>query len=160
MIRDFEYNRRRWVIVELRKSRAKRVIDIYVKMMLSGKTDLNKLSEMYRPDSLKPIATLNRFLKQKEVKEVINQKLDEALKLHGIDVDFVLKKRKDILEGSMKKEDYSNANRVLESFEEKLDMKPKESKFITTTETNYIELLERSEPKQLSEGNNIQSTEE
>ena len=93
MIRDMEYNRRRWIEVELRKSRAKRVIDVYVKMMLSGKTDLNKLAEMYRPNSLKPIATLNRFLKQREVKEVISQKLDEALKLHGIDVDFVLKKR-------------------------------------------------------------------
>ena len=151
MIRDMEVNRKRWVTVELRKSRAKRVIDIYVKMILSGKTDLNKLAEMYRPDSLKPIATLRRLLKQKEVKQLIDKKLDEALKLHGIDVEFVLKKRKEILEGSMEKQDYSNANRVLESFEDKLDMKPVISKITVTEETDYKALLEANEPERIEE---------
>jgi len=141
MIRDMNENRKRWVTVELRKSRAKRVIDIYVKMILSGKTDLNKLAEIYRPDSLKPLATLKRFLKQKEVKQMIDKKVDEALKLHGIDMDFTIKNRKKILEGALKKEDFTNANRVLDSFEDKLDMKPKDAKFTITEEVDFTKYL-------------------
>jgi hypothetical protein len=130
MLREMEFHRKRWVKIELTKSRAKRVIDVYVKMILSGKTNLNQLAQMYRPDSLKPIATLKRFLKQTEVKQMIDKKIDEALKLHGIDMDFVISKRKEILDGAMKKEDYSNANKVLDSFEEKLDTVPKNQKFL------------------------------
>ena len=141
MIRDIETNRKRWVTVELRKSRAKRVIDVYVKMILSGKTDLNKLAEMYRPDSLKPIATLKRFLKQNEVKQMIDKKVDEALKIHGIDMDFTIKKRKKILDGALKKEDFTNANRVLDSFEDKLDMKPKDTRFTVTEEVDFTKYL-------------------
>ena len=63
MFRDMEIHRKRWVKIELTKSRAKRVIDVYVKMILSGKTNLNELAQMYRPDSLRPLATLKRFLK-------------------------------------------------------------------------------------------------
>ena len=125
-----EIHRKRWVKIELTKSRAKRVIDIYVKMILSGKTNLNELAQMYRPDSLRPLATLKRFLKQTEVKQMIDKKIDEALKLHGIDMDFVISKRKEILDGAMKKEDYSNANKVLDSFEDKLDTVPKHQKFL------------------------------
>jgi hypothetical protein len=106
------------------------VIDIYVKMILSGKTNLTQLAQMYRPDSLRPLATLKRFLKQTEVKQMINKKIDEALKLHGIDMDFVINKRKEILDGAMKKEDYSNANKVLDSFEDKLGTVPKNQKFL------------------------------
>ena len=141
MIRDMKLNRKRWVTVELRKSRAKRVIDVYVKMILSGKTDLNKLAEMYRPDSLKPLATLKRFLKQKEVKQMIDKKVDEALKIHGIDMDFTIKKRKKILDGALKKEDFTNANRVLDSFEDKLDMKPKDTRFTITEEVDFTKYL-------------------
>ena len=141
MIHNMEVNRKRWVTVELRKSRAKRAIDVYVKMILSGKTDLNKLAEMYRPDSLKPIATLKRFLKQNEVKQMIDKKVDEALKLHGIDMDFTIKKRKKILDGALKKEDFTNANRVLDSFEDKLDMKPKDTRFTITEEVDFTKYL-------------------
>ncbi len=141
-------NRKRWVKIELTKTRAKTVIEVYVKMLLSGKTDLHKLAEMYRPDSLIPIATLKRFLKQREVKQMIDEKLNEALKLHGIDMDFILKKRKEILAGAMKKEDYSNANKVLDSFEDKLDMKHIEDKNSYGAEFSYVKLL-GNDPKLL-----------
>ena len=111
-------------------------------MILSGKTDLNKLAEMYRPDSLIPIATLRRFLKQKEVKQMIDKKVDEALKLHGIDMEFVIKNRIDILEGAMKKEDYSNANKVLDSFEDKLEMTPKNMRIGMGESVSFVKMLE------------------
>lgn len=131
MIRPMEVNRKRWVEVELTKSRAKRVIDIYVKMILVGKTNLNQLAQMYRPDSMKPISTLKRFLKQKEVIEFIEKKLDEKLKLQGIDMQFVIEKRIEILEAAMKKENYTIANKVLDNFEDKLFIKSKNIKRFT-----------------------------
>lgn len=148
MFRSMDENRKRWVKTELTKTRAKTVIDVYVKMILSGKTDLHKLAEMYRPDSLIPIATLKRFLKQREVKQMIDEKLNEALKLHGIDMDFILKKRKEILAGAMKKEDYSNANKVLDSFEDKLDMKHIDDRNSCSAEFSYVKLL-GNDPKLL-----------
>ena len=157
MFRDMEIHRKRWVKIELTKSRAKRVIDIYVKMILSGKTNLNELAQMYRPDSLRPLATLKRFLKQTEVKQMIDKKIDEALKLHGIDMDFVISKRKEILDGAMKKEDYSNANKVLDSFEDKLDTVPKHQKFLFREEydltgiSKIIDEAQQSKAKRLNE---------
>lgn len=150
MIKSMEYNRKKWVKVELTKTRAKIVINVYVKMILSGKTDLHKLAEMYRPDSLKPIATLKRFLKQKEVKQMINEKLDEALRLHGIDMEFIIQKRKEILDGAMKKEDYSNANKVLDSFEDKLEMNKVDQRLTYRAEIDYSDLLP-AKPKLLGD---------
>lgn len=126
-----EVNRKRWVKVELTKSRAKRVIDIYVKMILSGKTNLSQLAQMYRADSLKPISTLKRFLKQKEVIEAIEKKLDEKLKLQGIDMQYVIQKRIEILEAAMQKGNYPIANKVLDNFEDKLFIKSKNIKQFT-----------------------------
>ncbi len=104
MIRDMETNRKRWVTVELRKSRAKRVIDVYVKMILSGQTDLKRLAQMYRPDSLKPLSTLKRFLKQKEVIKTIDEKMDEDLKVYGIDWNFIIIEKKNSLKVRCKRE--------------------------------------------------------
>ena len=159
MIRSTDSNRKRWIEVELKKSRAKNVINVYVKMILSGKTNLNKLAEMYRPDSLKPIATLKRFLKQKEVKNMVELKIDEALKLHGIDINFVIKKRLDILKGALSKSDFTNANKVLDSFENKLDMTPKDLKFKYTGEINYVKMLEDKDKSLNAHNENIKSTE-
>lgn len=122
MIRDMETNRKKWVVVELRKSRAKRVIEVYSKMIISGRTDLNKLAQMYRPDSLSPMATLKRFLKQKEVIESVNAKVDETLKVYGIDWNFTIRERKNILDMALKNKDLTNANRVLDHFEKHLLM--------------------------------------
>ena len=49
----------------------------------------------------------------------------------------------------MEKQDYSNANGVLESFQDKLDMQPVNSKITVTEEVNYVKLLEEGEKKQL-----------
>ena len=40
----------------------------------------------------------------------------------------------------------------MDSFEEKMDLKPKESKHQITQEINYIEMLEMDEKKRLSSG--------
>jgi hypothetical protein len=88
---------------------------------------------------------------------MIDKKIDEALKLHGIDMDFVISKRKEILDGAMKKEDYSNANKVLDSFEEKLDTVPKNQKFLFREEydltgiSKIIDEAQESKAKRLNE---------
>lgn len=83
---------------------------------------------------------------------MINEEIDKLLSEEGITPQFVIEKRKQVLNKAIEKEDLTNANRVLDSFEDKLDMKPKESKFITSTQTNYMALLDKdSNNKSLKE---------
>jgi len=93
--------------------------------------------------------------------------MDEALKLHGIDLDFTIKERKKVFEGSMKKKDYTNVNRALDSFEEKLLVK-KEERFSYTQIDDFSSIKQiisesKQEQKRLTastDDNNIQSTDE
>lgn len=151
MIRDMEVNKKRWLRYELGKTKTKLVIKTYVKMVMSGRIDWEKLGTMYRPDQAQPVWTLKRLLKQEETKRMINEEIDKLLNEEGITPSFVIKSRKDVLQKAIDKEDLTNANRVLDSFEDKLDMKPKESKFITTTQTNYMAFLDKDSNKSLKE---------
>lgn len=152
MIREMELNKKRWLTYELGKTKTKLVIKTYVKMLMSGRIDWEKLGTMYRPDQAQPVWTLKRLLKQEGTKRMINEEIDKLLSEEGITPSFVIKSRKEVLSKAIEKEDLTNANRVLDSFEDKLDMKPKESKFITSTQTNYMALLEKdSNNKSLKE---------
>ena len=59
-------------------------------------------------------------------------------------MNFVINKRKEILSGAMKKEDYTNANKVLDSFEDKLDMNKIDQRLTYRTEIDYTNLLPKA----------------
>ena len=83
---------------------------------------------------------------------MVNEEIDKLLSDEGITPKFTIEQRKKVLELAIKKEDLTNANRAIDSFEDKLDMKPKETRFQQTTVTNYKALLEDNPPKQLESG--------
>ena len=124
MIRDMETNRKRWLKYELGKTKTKLVIKTYVKMLMSGKIDWEKLGQMYRPDQAKPVWTLKRLLKQQETKRMINEEIDNLLSEEGITPQFVIQKRKQVLSMALEKGALTNANKTLDSFDDKLDMNP------------------------------------
>ena len=64
MIRTMEENKRRWIKYELGKTKTKLVIKAYVRQLVSGKIEWEKLGMMYRPDQKQPVWTLKRLLKQ------------------------------------------------------------------------------------------------
>jgi len=92
--------------------------------------------------------------------------MDEALKLHGIDYDFTIEQRVKALKGAQEKQDYTNVNRALDSFEEKLLVKKEERYSFTQIDYEPIKKIieqSRSERKRLTastEVNNIKSTDE
>ena len=149
MIRTMKENKRRWIKYELGKTKTKLVIKAYVRQLVSGKIEWEKLGMMYRPDQKQPVWTLKRLLKQEETQRMINEEIDKLLSDEGITPKFVIEQRKELLKSAKEKGDLTNANRILDSFEDKLDMKPKETKFQQTTEISYVELLEQVEKKKL-----------
>ncbi len=152
MIRTMEESKRRWIKYELGKTRTKLVIKAYVRQLVSGKIEWEKLGQMYRPDQQQPVWTLKRLLKTEETQRMVNEEIDKLLTDEGITAKFTIKKRKEVLEKAIEKNDLTNANRVLDSFEDKLDMKPKETKFLRTTQIDYKKYLEGYDKKELEEG--------
>jgi len=152
MIRTMEENKRRWIKYELGKTKTKLVIKAYVRQLVSGKIEWEKLGQMYRPDQQQPVWTLKRLLKTEETQRMVNEEIDKLLSDEGITAKFVIGERKELLKSAKEKGDITNANRILDSFEDKLDMKPKETKFQQTTVTNYKALLEDNPLKQLESG--------
>jgi hypothetical protein len=149
MIRDMETNRKRWLRYELGKTKTKIVIRTYVKMLMSGRIDWEKLGQMYRPDQKQPIWTLKRLLKQTETKRMIDSEIDKLLQEEGITAKFNIEQRKEVLVKALEKGDLTNANRALDKFDEFLGMKPQERKQIVAEETNWIELLHKHDNKSL-----------
>jgi len=148
-----EVNKKRWIKYELGKTKTKLVIKAYVRQLVSGsKIEWEKLAMMYRPDQQQPVWTLKRLLKQEETQRMVNEEIDKLLSDEGITAKFVIGERKELLKSAKEKGDITNANRILDSFEDKLDMKPKETKFQQTTVTNYKALLEDNPLKQLESG--------
>ena len=145
-------NRKRWLKYELGKSKTKLVIKTYVRMLVTGKIEWEKLGQLYRPDQKIPVATFRRLLKQEETQRMVSEELEKLLSGEGITAQYSIKNRKIVLEMAIEKGDLTNANRVLDSFEDKLDMKPKEIKFQQTTEISYVELLKQAERKKLGSG--------
>jgi len=152
MIRDMASNQKRWLKYELGKTKTKLVIKAYVRQLVSGKIEWEKLGQMYRPDQQQPVWTLKRLLKQEETQRMVNEEIDKLLSDEGITPKFVIEERKELLKSAKEKGDITNANRILDSFEDKMDMKPKETKFQQTTEISYVELLKQAERKELGEG--------
>ena len=147
-----EDNRKRWLKYELGKTKTKFVIKAYARMLVTGKIEWGKLGQMYRPDQKIPVATFRRLLKQEESQKMVSEELEKLLSGEGITAQYAIKGRKIVYEMAIDKGDLSNANKALDSFDDKLDLKPNEKKFRQTTEVSYIDLLEQGERKELGEG--------
>ena len=149
-----EVNKRRWIKYELGKRKTKLVIKAYVRQVVRGKVEWEKLGQMYRPDQQQPVWTLKRLLKQEETQRMINEEIDKLLTDSGITPQFVIEQRKQVLTKALEKGDLTNANRTLDSFEDKLDMKPNEKKFQRIIEYDFGKHLTQAENEELSNGDN------
>ena len=109
---------------------------------------------MYRPDQKIPVATFRRLLRQEEVQRMVSEELEKLLSDEGITAQYSIKNRKIVLEKAIKKEDLTNANRALDSFDDKLDLKPDTKKIQQSAEFSFTSLLpdRYKEDKALSSG--------
>jgi hypothetical protein len=148
-----EENRKRWLKYELGKTKTKLVIKAYVRQLVSGSNiEWEKLGQMYRPDQQQPVWTLKRLLKQEETQGMVSKELEKLLSDEGVTAQYSIKNRKKVFEMAIEKQDLSNANKALDSFDDKLGLKPIETKYQQTTQIDYKALLKNVERKELGSG--------
>ena len=118
------------------KSRLLRFVRLYANMLLNGTIDWNKLGKVYNSKEQIPELKAKRLLRNKDVQNMVTDEILRIYNDNGITPDFILKKRLEVLNKAMDQEkpDLSNANKVLESFENKLI----DNKEIKTTQTEVI----------------------
>jgi len=126
------------------KSRLRRFAKLYANMLLNGDIDWIKLGNVYNTKEKLPDVKAKKLVKQGIVQEMVT---DEILKIYndnGITPDFILKERLNVLNAAKEKGDLSNANKVLESFENKL-IDNKEVKTTQTEVISFTNMLETGE---------------
>lgn len=133
------------------KTRVKRVIEVYSRMLLNNNIDWIKLKNIYSRQIKDEYAEYNvkKIVRQRSVIPMITEKLIELTTEHGISAENSLKLRKKVLNQAIKKEDYTNANKALDSFDEKLDLKPQKQQIKTTEEYIFNRHLPSGEKQQL-----------
>jgi len=141
---------RGWVDHELRKSRTKSTIKLYVHMLLTGTVDWDVLGNTYRPDQEVPRATVKRLFKQEKVKQVIREEVAKALAAKNITQESVLDMYLEAHSVAKAKTDAATMTRVAEDLTDILDMKPgKESKSFSFEMTQDLAELVMGEEKKV-----------
>ena len=130
---------------EAQTSRVKRLVEAYSRMVLNNNVDYIKLKNIYQRQIKDEYAEWNirKIIRQTAVQPMITEKLIELTEKHGITAQQSLEARKRILDIAIEKGDLTNANKALDSFDVKLDLHPIKQQQITTTETNYLQLLSK-----------------
>lgn len=144
-------NSRKWLEKELNKPRGKRLIRAYVSMLMNGKIDYKQLGVIYRQDQEIPEASVKRILRYTETQDMINKELEKALSDNNVTLDFLIDKRKEIINLSKDKEKLDIMLKAVEGFEDMYNMRTpiKETKQLTQS-FNYKELLENGEKKEIT----------
>ena len=128
---SFEY-------LEGKHARTQRAVDIYTRMLLGGTTiDWSIIGKAYRPDQKRPDLTAKRLFKQEAVKNMVDKKIDKALKEKGITEGEVLDVIADAITLARTKEDPGTMLRGAEQYIRILDMLPKKA---VQTDTMQIDM--------------------
>lgn len=112
----------KWTEKEARKTRTKQTVAAYVTMRLNGTMDWQTLGNIYRPDQQIPEATVRRLFRIKEVKQMVEKRLEEALSKHGVDNDFVVGIYKEAIELARKGNQVGNMIKAASELAELLGM--------------------------------------
>ena len=98
------------------------------------KEQWDNLGQVYRPSSLLPDVSAKRFIKQNEVKSLADSELLKALTLLDVDIEWLMKEKKELLTLAKEDKQLSVALKTLESFENNLGLNNK----VKVTETRQI----------------------
>jgi len=135
-------NKRDWVKQDLNSFKGKKVITRYNQLRLMNESELltkqqlEELATIFRPNADLGLAInkVKSFLKNEEVKSIADSDLRSKLSLNGIDLDFIIKEQKNLLELSKNEKQYSVTHKVIESLKTDLGLNNK----IKVTETRQI----------------------
>ena len=156
-----------WVAVEMQSFRFKKLVGAYNRMRL--KNDSMRLTEkqwlelalVYRPKLAKerPVIATKKtvsLMKNEQVRIYADSLLGEALKNNEIDVNYVIKNRKDILGKAIEHKQLNVANQTLDVIEDYMGMKRIITQSTNTEsdearEIDYVKLDEDMDKKELKE---------
>lgn len=117
-----------WSFKEARRERTKRVVAIYVEMLIQRHTltreDWDLLGKIYRSDEKNPTATVRTLFKSKGVKQMVREELKSVLVKSNVTADFVMEEYVDILTKSKDVNQFAVAKAIVDKFADMLDMKP------------------------------------
>ncbi len=135
--------------IDKQTSRVKNVCELYARMLLDGKIDWIKLKNVYNRSIKDDYAEYNIRKIIRISQPMITEKLIELTEKYGITAQQSLEARKKILDLAIEKGDLTNANKALDSFDTKLDLQPIKQQQITTTQTDYLRLIDKETGKQI-----------
>ena len=129
---------------------------MYARMLLSGKVDWVKLGRVFQPHQKMPDIKARRIVRQRMVQDMVQEELLKLYEKEGVTPENVIASEKELLMECKEKKDLTNWNKLLDKWRESIDLKPVKQHQITTTETNYLELLDKDgkiKAKQIKERN-------
>ena len=136
---------------EQQKTRLKRLIEVYSKMVLNNNVNYIVLKNVYNrkiPDNWAEW-NIRKIIRQRHNQDMITEKLIELTEKHGITAEQSLNYRKQALQMAIDKGNLTNLNKALDSFDVKLDLQPIKQQQITTTQTDYIKYIDKGDKKQI-----------
>ncbi len=136
-------HKRDWVKRDLNSFAGKKLITRYNQLRLMNESEiltkqqLEELATIFRPNADLGLAInkVKSFLKNEEVKSIADSDLRGKLSLNGIDLDFIIKEQKNLLELSKNEKQYSVTHKVIESLKTDLGLNNK-IKITETRQTN------------------------
>lgn len=143
-----------WVDREIKKYKFQRVVQLYVTMFLNGqRVDWDLLGRVYKPELKYPAKYARKMFKQEKVKQMIGEKLTEALNKHGYTKDYVLSLYAKAISIAEEKKEAKNLLQAISMLEDLLEMKPAKVSTVRKIEAGYshsIAELVESEEKNLA----------
>lgn len=118
-----------WLETEMATARAKQAIAVYAQLLVDyGKVipeeKMLQLGRMYRPDQVRPEATLKRLLRTQEAKTMVARELAKLLSSKGITADDVVDNYVRQMGLAEQKGQLAVAKSINDKFAEMLSMKP------------------------------------
>lgn len=157
--------------------RLKIVAKLYAQMLLQRNIDYNALyiasynSEKQKcilpiVDEKQLLRRMNKILNNHRLQKMLADELKEILETNGFSIADAIMYRKQILVEAIAKKDFTNANKALDSFDDKLGIGNNRQEQPSTPSTNKIlnydhlarvKSINYQEVKQLREGNKLAS---
>ena len=128
------------------KTRFTRLLNEYSNQVLNNdKFNWIKLKNVYNKSIPNNYAEyhLKRITRQPAFQKMIIEKIEEIYKKQGIDAETIIKEEQSILNDAKEAKNLKIRLDVVNNWRESLDLKPAKQQQITTTETNYLQLLSK-----------------
>ena len=138
---------------ELNRSRYKRMVHIYAKMLIKGEIDYQLLARLYDRTTKPEYAEvkIKKIIRQRDTQVLLNQEIEDIYENMGITAKSVAKRENELLDLTIDNKNYAVSSKILDNQAHRLGLNPANiTKSISVTaKTDYKGMLENKEIKQI-----------